>query len=103
MPIIVATVLPKPEDRAAVREALLAAAPAVHQEKGCHLYAMHENDEKFVVIESWESLEDMGVHAAGPAFTAMSAALEGKLTAPLDVVVLSALPAGDPAKGALPA
>ncbi|MFG1927364.1 putative quinol monooxygenase [Cryptosporangium sp. NPDC048952] len=103
MPIIVATVLPKPEDREAVKEALLAAAPLVHEEKGCHLYAMHENDDRFVVIESWESLEDMGTHASGDAFTTMSAALKDKLTAPLDVVVLDALPAGDPAKGALPA
>ncbi|GAA3395272.1 putative quinol monooxygenase [Cryptosporangium minutisporangium] len=103
MPIIVATVLPKTEHRDEVKEALLAAAPAVHQEKGCHLYAMHEAADRFVVIESWESLEDMGAHAQGEAFTAMGKALDGKLSAPLDIVVLEALPAGDPAKGALPA
>jgi len=103
MPIIVATVVPKAEDRAAVKDALLAAAPAVHREKGCHLYALHEAADRFVVIESWESLEDLGAHAQGEPFSAMGKALEGKLTAPLDVVVLEALPAGDPAKGALPA
>jgi quinol monooxygenase YgiN len=103
MPVIVATINPIPEHREEVRKALVEAVEAVHSEDGCNLYALHENDDRFVMVESWASPEAMAVHGQGPNLAALGKALKGKLTGPLDIVVLEAIPAGDRAKGALPA
>ena len=42
--VVVATLTPKPDQVDAVREAILAAVPKVHDEPGCELYAVHEGD-----------------------------------------------------------
>ncbi|MGY1689097.1 putative quinol monooxygenase [Geodermatophilus sp. SYSU D01105] len=100
--VVVATINPQREHRAAVREAVLAAIPQVHDEPGCQRYALHEGrDDRLVMIEQWESPEALAAHGKGEAFTALSRALEGKLTGEPELQVLSAVPAGDDAKGAL--
>ena len=48
--VVVATLTPKPEAVDAVREAILAAIPKVHEEPGCELYALHEADGSFVMV-----------------------------------------------------
>ncbi|SDX72953.1 Quinol monooxygenase YgiN [Modestobacter sp. DSM 44400] len=99
--LIVATVTPKPERRDAVRAALLAAVPAVHEEPGCERYTLQEDKRGFVFIEQWASREAMGVHGEGENFTAMLAAITDDLAEPLGVRVLTPLPVGDPDKGSL--
>ena len=42
--VVVATITPKPDQVDAVREAILAAVPKVHDEPGCELYAVHEGN-----------------------------------------------------------
>jgi quinol monooxygenase YgiN len=99
--VIVATVTPKPGRRDAVRAALLAAVPAVHEEPGCERYAVQEDQQGLVVIERWASEEAMAAHGKGEAFTSMMAAVSDDLAGPLGLRVLSPLPAGDPGKGEL--
>ncbi|MGY2085225.1 putative quinol monooxygenase [Blastococcus sp. SYSU DS0539] len=99
--VVVATITPKPDAVDAVREAILAAVPAVHGEPGCELYALHEADGVFVMVEKWESPEALRTHGKAEALTTLGAALAGKLAAPLDVKRLTAVPAGDADKGAL--
>jgi quinol monooxygenase YgiN len=99
--VVVATITPKPDQVDAVREALLAAVPAVHDEPGCELYALHERDGEFVMVERWESPDAMRVHGKAEALATLGARIADKLAAPLDVRRLTAVPAGDPAKGAL--
>ena len=41
--VVVATIVPLPDQVDAVREAILAAVPQVHGEPGCELYALHED------------------------------------------------------------
>ena len=60
--VVVATITPKPGEEEAVREAILAAAPKVHGEPGCELYAAHEADGAFVMVEKWESPEALATH-----------------------------------------
>ena len=43
----------------------------------------------------------MAAHRAGGGLAGLRAALDGKLSAPMDVQVLTPRPAGSPAKGAL--
>ena len=100
--IVVATIKPLPQYRDEVTSALEAAVPEVHGEDGCELYALHRNDDRLVMIERWASPAALQTHSTGSAaLQKLNVALKGKLEAPLDVVVLEPVPAGDPAKGQL--
>lgn len=99
--VVVATITPRPGEHAAVREALLAAVPAVHAEDGCELYALHEKDDRLVMIEQWSSAEALAIHSRGAALAELGPRLDGRLVAAPEVVVLDAVPAGDPVKGRL--
>jgi quinol monooxygenase YgiN len=100
--IVVATIKPLPEHRDEVRAVLEAAIPQVHGEEGCELYALNQKDDRFVMIERWASPAALQTHSTDSAgLQQLNAELKGKLEAPLDVVVLEPVPAGEPAKGAL--
>jgi quinol monooxygenase YgiN len=101
--IVVATAFPVPEHREEAIAAFKAAEEKVHaEEDGCELYALHEGpDGRLVMIEKYASDEAVAVHRAGGGLAALIEALKGKLSAPIDVQVLTPRPAGSPAKGAL--
>lgn len=97
--VVVATIVPVEGQHEAVKAALLDAVPAVHEEDGCELYALHEKDDRLVMIEQWSSAEALAVHSRGAAPAELGPKLAGLTVGPADVVVLTAVPAGDPAKG----
>lgn len=99
--VVVATITPLPGQEDAVREAILASIPQVHGEPGCELYALHEGKGQFVMVERWASADALAVHGKADALTALGAALAGKVAGPPEVRRLTAVPAGDPAKGTL--
>jgi quinol monooxygenase YgiN len=99
--LIVATISPKPGRADAVREALTGAIPAVHEEPGCELYALHEDGYGFVMIERWATQDDLKAHGAGATFTALAEGIKDDLTEPIGVRLLAPVPAGDDTKGAL--
>ena len=99
--VVVATITPKADEVDAVRDALLAAVPKVHAEPGCELYAVHEGDGQFVMVERWESPEALKVHGRAEALTTLGGQLADKLAAPPEMRRMAPLPAGDAAKGAL--
>ena len=101
--IVVATAFPVPEHREEAIAAFQAAMEKVHaEEDGCELYALHEGtDGRLVMIEKYTSDEAVAAHRAGSGLAGLRAALDGKLTGPLDVQALAPLPAGSPVKGAL--
>jgi quinol monooxygenase YgiN len=53
--IVVATAFPVPEHRAQVIAAFEEAIALVHDEPGVELYAVHEGDDRLVMIEKYES------------------------------------------------
>ena len=101
--IVVATAFPVPEHREEVIAAFEAAEEKVHaEEDGCELYALHEGpDGRLVMIEKYASEEAVAAHRAAAGLAGLIEGLKGKLSAPMDVQVLTPLPAGSPAKGAL--
>ena len=101
--IVVATAFPLPEHREEVIAGFEAAIGKVHaEEDGCELYALHEGpDGRLVMIEKYASDEAVAAHRAGTGLAALRAALDGKLSGPLDVQALTPHPAGSPVKGAL--
>ena len=100
--IVVATAYPIPEHRAEVIAAFEAAIAQVHDEEpGCELYALHEGEDRLVMIEKYASEDAVATHRKGAGLAELGAALKGKLSAPLDVQILTPHPAGTPGKGAL--
>lgn len=102
--VVVATALAAEGKEAQVEEALRTAVRAVHGEPGCERYALHRDTRtpsKFVMLEKWASGPALGAHGKGAALTELTAALDGLLAEPLDVQVLTPLPDGDRALGAL--
>ena len=102
MPVVVVAILPvKPGSMDVVREACKRAIPAVHDEPGCDLYALHETDNTFVFVERWADADALKTHSTAPAVTAMFGEIGEHLTGAPDIKMLQAVPAGDPAKGSL--
>ena len=101
--IIVATAFPVPGYRDEVIAAFAAAQEKVHTtEDGALLYALHEGpDGRFVMIEKYTDEAAIAAHQSGEGLAGLIAALDGKLTAPVDIQVLTPVPAGSPEKGTL--
>jgi quinol monooxygenase YgiN len=101
--VIVATIFPAPEYRDEVLAAHEKAQEMVHRsEDGCLLYALHEGpDGRLVMIEKYTDQAAVDAHVSGAGLAALQAALAGKLTAPVDVQVLTPHPAGSAEKGTL--
>jgi len=99
--VVVATIVPIPEHRTEVIEAIRGTIELVHGEDGCELYSLNEAPDRLVMIEKWASREALAAHSAGPNLAALGPKLAGKVTAAPEVVVLRQVLAGDPVKGAL--
>ena len=99
--VVVATVIPQPEHRAEVIAAYTQAIARVHAEDGCELYALNQAEDRLMMIEKWASREALGAHNQGAALAELRSRLAGKIAGPAEVIVLEAVPAGNPAKGQL--
>lgn len=100
--IVVATVHPVPEHRVAAIAAFEDTIASVHAEdEGCQFYALHEGDDRLVMIEKWVSQEALTSHSGGSALAELTRRLAGKLIGGLDVQVLRPHPAGTTQQGAI--
>ena len=100
--VVVATIRPRPEYRAEVIAAMAKTIADVHaRDDGCLLYALHEGDDRLVMVEKWASQQALDAHAKGPNLAVLGPKLAGKVTAAPEVIVLQPAPAGAPAKGAV--
>ena len=97
--VVVATIRPLPEHRAEVIAAMEKAIAAVHaHDDGCLLYALHEGDDRLVMVEKWSSAEALAEHSRGAALVELNAGAERAPRGGLDVQVLRPHPAGTPAR-----
>ena len=100
--VMVATIIPKPERRDDVRAALIHAIGRTHAEdEGCLLYALHESEGGFCMIERWASADALKVHGTGPAITELGPTLSDGLASAPDLQVYKAVPAGTEGQGRL--
>jgi quinol monooxygenase YgiN len=100
--VVVATIRPASGCRDQVKAALVDAVARVHTEDGgCVLYALHENDDRFVMLEKWASPEALAAHTRSAAFAELASRLESMLETELDVQVLEPRPAGTEKQGVL--
>jgi quinol monooxygenase YgiN len=100
--VLVATIVPVPEHRAEVIAAFEAVITRVHAEDvGCELYALHEADDRLVMIEKWASQDALDAHGKGTALRELNKTLAGKVAGAPDLRVLRPHPAGTTEQGAL--
>lgn len=100
--VLVATIVPVPEHRADVIAAFEAVIARVHAEDaGCELYALHEADDRLVMIEKWASQDALDAHGKGAALRELNQTLAGKVTGRPELVSLRPRPAGTTQQGAL--
>jgi quinol monooxygenase YgiN len=100
--IVTAVFHPVDGGKQALVTALQAGIPAVHEEAGCSLYAIHDaEDGTIVMLEKWDSREDLAAHAAGPAVEQLNALIGEYLASPVVVTTMTAIPAGTLAQGSL--
>jgi quinol monooxygenase YgiN len=100
--VVTAEFMPREGCLEELRQALSAAIPAVHEEAGCRLYAIHDApDGRIVMIEKWDSAELLDAHAAGEPVARLEASVADLIAEPIKVVRLSPIPAGTPAQGTL--
>ncbi|HEX3787373.1 MAG TPA: antibiotic biosynthesis monooxygenase [Pseudonocardiaceae bacterium] len=100
--VVVATIHPLPEHRAEVIAVFAETIARVHAEDaGCELYALHEGEDRLVMVEKWASAEDLAAHSKGSALAEMNGRLAGKVAGRPDVQVLTAHPAGTDSQGAI--
>lgn len=100
--VVTAVFRPAPGREAELVEALSRSIPAVHDEDGCLLYAIHDaTDGTITMIEKWTSDDALAAHAGGAAVKALQANLAGLLTAAATVTTMSPIPAGTSAQGEL--
>jgi quinol monooxygenase YgiN len=102
-PIVVVAVFTPAEGKKEELKALCTEVIAkVHTEPGCLLYSLHESPEgNLIFVEKWESAEALQVHGTAPALTEVGPKLGPLLGAAPQVTTMTAIPAGDPGKGAL--
>jgi quinol monooxygenase YgiN len=100
--IVIATFYPHPGKGAAVRQALEAVIPDVHEEPGCELYALHEETEgHLVLIEKWTTRELWQEHLTLEPVRRSRASLEGLLESATEVLEMYGVPAGGSDQGEL--
>jgi quinol monooxygenase YgiN len=85
----------------ALEEALKDLLPAVHQEDGCELYALHRGQDRLVFVEKWRDAEALRAHGSGANTKALGEKLSGLVTGTPDVQVLEAVPTGSTGKGVI--
>jgi quinol monooxygenase YgiN len=71
------------------------------EDAGCLLYALHEAPDRLVMIEKWADQAALEAHSRGAGPAQLTADLDGKLTAALEVVLLTPHPAGTAQQGTL--
>ena len=89
--VVVATIIPLPEHRDEVIATIAETVAKVHEEDGCELYALHQADDRLMMVEKWASPEALRAHSKGAALAAQAPRLAGKLAGPAEVVVLQAV------------
>jgi quinol monooxygenase YgiN len=101
VPVLVATITPKPDQMDAAIAALKELIPAVHDEDGCERYALHRGPDRLVFIEKWRDMATLGAHGSGPNIAKLGEKLAGLTAGAPDIQVLEAVPVGDAVKGAI--
>lgn len=100
--VVTAVFTPANGKRDQLIEALKEAIPAVHEEEGCELYAIHNSpDGTIVMLEKWTTRALLDAHAAGEPVTRLNSLIDGLTAQPVAVTVMDPIAAGTAQQGSL--
>jgi quinol monooxygenase YgiN len=100
--VVTAVFHPREGKKEQLTKALQESIPAVHEEEGCLLYAIHDAaDGTITMIEKWTSPELLQAHAKGPAVAALDAAVGPLIKSPTTVITMTPITAGTDTQGML--
>jgi quinol monooxygenase YgiN len=101
--VVVVAIFPAAEGRLDdLRAALVEAIPAVHEEEGCELYAIHDGpDDKIWMLEKWTSVDLLDAHGSGPAVARLQELTRGLTAGDPEVIRMFPIPAGTAHQGQL--
>ncbi|MFC7374233.1 putative quinol monooxygenase [Brachybacterium sp. GCM10030267] len=100
--VVTAVFYPKPDRKQDLADAMQRGIAAVHEEKGCELYAIHDaEDGTITMIEKWTSAEDLGTHAGGEAVTLLNEDIADLIEKPTLVTRMTPIAAGTETQGRL--
>lgn len=91
---LIAFLKAKPEQRAALFDALGAIVPGVRKEDGCLRYDLHvdrDDPDMAVMLECWRDEAALDAHAAAPLFKSLAERLDVLLAEPLSLQRLQRL------------
>lgn len=100
--VVTAVFQPKPGKQKELAEAMRRGIEAVHTEKGCELYAIHDAEDGTVtMIEKWTTAEDLDVHGDSDQVKILRADIADLIEGPATVTRMTPIPAGTESQGAL--
>lgn len=100
--VVTAVFYPRAGKKQELAEAMQRGIAAVHEEKGCELYAIHDaEDGTITMLEKWTTAEDLDVHGAGEPVKTLNADIAELIEKPTLVTTMTAIPAGTEAQGRL--
>jgi quinol monooxygenase YgiN len=103
--VVVVAIVTAAEGKSAQAEALVRTIiPPTHAEDGCITFALHrdlDNPGTLILVERWTSREALDRHLATEHLGAFRAQMPSVAGAPVQVMVMEALPEGDAIKGVL--
>ena len=100
--VVTAVFYPLPGRKEELATAMHTGIEAVHGEKGCELYAIHDaEDGTITMIEKWTAEEDLAAHAGGAAEAILRGDVEDLLEKPTLVTRMAPIPVGATEQGQL--
>ena len=100
--VVTAVFHPKPGKKDELAKAMERGIAAVHGEKGCELYAIHDaEDGTITMIEKWTTVEDLDTHGTSDEVEIFRSDIKDLLEKPATVTRMTPLPAGTDAQGRL--
>jgi quinol monooxygenase YgiN len=99
MPVLVATITPKPGKMAAAEAVIKEAIPTARIQPGCERYSLHRGKGFYLIIEKWHDADSLRAWAKTPALKELHDNLVDLVeTLEGNYVVVEQIPVGDPAK-----
>jgi quinol monooxygenase YgiN len=104
--VVVGSFTAQPGKEAQAAQAFADLMAPTHAEDGCILYALHQGADdprRLAFVERWASREALAAHLSSPHIQAVLARAPELFSDPGDIVVYTAVPGGEAAKGSLAA
>ena len=91
--VVTAVFYPKPGKKQELAQAMQRGIAAVHEEKGCELYAIHDaEDGTITMLEKWTTAEDLDAHGAGEPVQTLNADIAELIEKPTLVTRMTPIP-----------